>query len=170
MLARPYPQTPAYPAPLSRGAPAHGVSRPARSSGRGQKIALVAAALLCGWTLYADPVARARAAFVLSPLLGVASPAEPAIRIGDTHARRTEIDGRTILYVEGELRNTGKRRLKTPTLLVTLIGEDDRPLYAWKTKPTRAELRASQEVAFQTRLLSPPEKFKRIAITVAEGG
>ena len=61
-------------------------------------------------------------------------------------------------------------RMKAPTLLVTLIGDDGRPLYAWKTKPARAELPAAQEIAFQARLLSPPARFKSIAVSVADGG
>jgi hypothetical protein len=103
-------------------------------------------------------------------LIGIVAPSPSPIAFGEARARRTEIDGRTILYVEGSLTNASKRRLKTPTLLVTLIGDDGRPLYAWKTKPTRVELPAAQEVAFQTRLLSPPERFKSIEVSLAEGG
>ena len=149
MLARPHPQTPAS---------------------RAQKVALATAGLLCLWTIYADPLARARAALVLHPLISAVVPSPPPIAFGETRARRTEIDGRTILYVEGSLRNMGGRKVKTPTLKVSLIGDDGRPLYAWKTKPARAELPAAQEAAFQARLLSPPERFKRIEVSVAEGG
>lgn len=149
MLARPSPQTPAS---------------------RAQKIALAAATALCLWTLYADPVAHARAAAALRPLISAFIPAPPPIRFGDARARRTEVGGRTILYVEGSLWNAGQRRLKTPTLLVTLIGDDGRPLYAWTTKPMQSELPPSQEAAFQARLLSPPERFKSIEVSVAEGG
>lgn len=149
MLAQPHPHTPAS---------------------RAQMTALAAATALCLWTLYADPVAHARAALALRPLIGVLLPSPPPIQFGETRARRTDIGGRTILYVEGSLMNAGPRTLKTPTLLVTLIGDDGRPLYAWKTKPARQELPASQEAVFQARLLSPPERFKSIEVSVAEGG
>jgi len=148
MLARPHPHTPAS---------------------RAQQVALAAAALLCAWTLYADPVARARAAYALRPLIAAVVPSPPPIAFGQTRARRTEIDGRTILYVEGSLWNNGKRTLRTPTLKVSLIGDDGRPLYSWKTRPARAELPASRDVAFQARLLSPPERFERIEVSVAQG-
>ncbi|HXT08160.1 MAG TPA: FxLYD domain-containing protein [Roseiarcus sp.] len=148
MVARPHPQTPAS---------------------RAQKVALAAAALLCCWTLYADPVARARAVSALHPLISAVVGSPPPITFAATRARRTEIDGRTILYVEGSLWNAGQRTLKTPTLKVTLIGDDGRPLYAWTTKPARAELPASQGAAFQARLLSPPERFKRIEVSLAQG-
>jgi hypothetical protein len=137
---------------------------------RAQKLALAAAVLLCAWTLYADPVARARAAIALRPLIAAVVPAPPPIEFGQTRARRTEIDGRTILYVEGSLWNKGKRTLKTPTLRVSLIGDDGRPLYSWKTKPAGAELAASRETAFQARLLSPPERFKSIEVSLADAG
>jgi hypothetical protein len=146
MLAQPHPNTPAS---------------------RAQKIALAAATALCQWTLYADPVAHARAALALRPLISAVVGSPPPITIGETRARRAEIGGQTILYVEGSLWNAGKRTLKTPTLLVTLIGDDGRPLYAWTTRPARAELPATQGAAFQARLLSPPERFKSIEISVA---
>jgi hypothetical protein len=133
-------------------------------------IALAAATALCLWTLYADPVAHARAALALRPLISAFVPAPPPIRFGEARARRTEIDGQTILYVEGSLWNAGQRTLKTPTLLVTLIGDDGRPLYAWTTKPAGAELPPTQEAAFRARLLSPPQRFKSIEVSLAEGG
>jgi hypothetical protein len=147
MLARPHPPTPAS---------------------RAQKMALAAATALCLWTLYADPVAHARAALALRPLISAVVGTPPPITIGETRARRTEIGGQTILYVEGSLWNAGTRTLKTPELLVTLIGDDGQPLYAWKTKPARTELPAAQGAAFQARLLSPPERFKSIEVSLAE--
>lgn len=149
MLARPSSQTPAS---------------------RAQRVALAAATALCLWTLYADPVAHARAASALRPLISVFIPTPPAIRFGAARARRAEIDGQTILYVEGSIWNAGPGKLRTPTLLVTLIGDDGRPLYAWKTKPAGAELPASRETAFQARLLSPPPRFQRIEVSLAEAG
>src|SRR5271154_1255487 len=88
--------------------------RPARGPGRRQSLAAAAAALLCAWTIYADPVARARALIVAGPMLGVLLPGEPPVKIGAVSARRTTIDGQTILYVEGSLRNGAGRALKTP--------------------------------------------------------
>ncbi len=140
----------------------------AAASGRGQKFAAAAAALLCVWTVYADPVACKTARFLLQPLVSAVAPAEPAVKFGVASARRVQLDGQTILYVEGSLHNDAKRELKTPTLLVTLVGDDGRPLYAWKAKPVEAEMPPSGEVAYRTRLLSPPEKFQSIAVSLAD--
>ena len=138
---------------------------PHTPTARGQRIALAAAALICAWTLYADPVARASAGVAL----GLVAPPPAPIVFGATRARRSEIDGRTILYVEGSLTNASPRRLKAPVLKVTLIGDDGRPLYAWTTNPARADLPAAQAVAFQARLLSPPPRFQRIEVSLAPG-
>jgi hypothetical protein len=132
-------------------------------------VAVVAAALLCGWTIYADPIAHAKAVALLRPWVSLVFPGEPEVTFGPTSARRGEIDGQTILYVEGTLRNNGVRPLRTPTLLVTLVGEDGRPLYAWKTKAAAAETPPLGQMAFQTRLLSPPERFVRIEVSLAGG-
>jgi hypothetical protein len=153
MLAPARPEIAAY---AGRRAPAR--------HGRGQRFAAAAAALLCAWTVYADPVARERARLLVRPLMVAA----PALTFGPASARRVELDGQNVLYVEGSLRNGGARTLKTPTLLVTLIGDDGQPLYSWKAKPGLSEIRAAGEIAWQTRLASPPDKFNRIAVSLAD--
>ncbi len=161
MIARPYFTTPA--ASCAR-------PRPQGSPRSGKALFLAAAAMMCAWTVYAAPQVRRPALAALQPLLGVVLPAEPPFRFGEVRARRMQIDGQTVLYVEGALTNTGKRPRKTPPLRVTLLGDDDQPLYTWKSKPAKGEMEPAREVSFQTRLLSPPEKFKSIAITLANEG
>ena len=88
-----------------------------------------------------------------------------AVSFGEIRARRGEIDGQTVLYVEGSLRNAAGRTVKTPALRVALIGDDGRPVYSWKAKGLKPQLEAGRETAFQTRLLAPPERFARIEVT-----
>jgi hypothetical protein len=140
----------------------------AATAGRGQKIAAAAAAMLCVWTVYADPVASERARLLLRPLVRAVLLAPPEVKFGAASARRVQVDGQTILYVEGSLRNDGSHTLKTPALVVTLVGDDGQPLYTWKAKPAQNEMPPSAEVAYRTRLLSPPEKFQRIAVSLAD--
>lgn len=142
-------------------------SAPPHVSSRAQKIAAAAAALLCVWTVYADPLARERALALAAPLLAAAGAGEPEIKFGEVGARRAVIDGQTILYVEGSLRNVGGLALKAPALRVALIGDDGRPLYAWTAKPAKARLEADEDSEFRTRLLSPPASFKSIAVSAA---
>ena len=158
-------------APRDRAVGAASTRRPAqRRTKRSGSVWAVAVLLACGWTAYAAPAVRRPALVALRPLLDVLVPAEPQIKFGEVRARRLQVDGQTVLYVEGVLKNTGKGLRKTPALRVTLLGDDDQPLYTWKSKAAKAEIEPSREVNFQTRLLSPPEKFKNIAISLGAEG
>jgi len=141
--------------------PVRAARRPLR-----RNLGLAALALLCGWTLYTIPPARARAEAALRPWL----PAAAQVRFGEVRAERGEVNGQTVLYVEGSLLNATARRLKAPALRVALIGDDGRPVYTWKAKPARGEIEAAGQTPFQTRLLAPPERFLRIEITAAPEG
>jgi len=167
MLARAHPPMPDFSAPRA-SVPRNGATAPAgRSSKRSGAVLAVAAAIVAAWTFYAAPQARRSALAALRPLFGAMLPAEPSVKIGEVRARRMEVDGQTVLYIEGSLWNTGKRLRKAPALRVTLLGDDDQPLYSWKSKASKAEIEPARDVAFQTRLLSPPDKFKSIAISLA---
>lgn len=126
------------------------------------------ALVIAAWALYATPAQRWRGLPVLRPLVAAFSPAETALKFGEVSARRGEINGQSVLYVEGSLVNSATQRRKTPTLLITLVGEDGQPLYSWKAKAAKAEMQASAD--FRTRLLSPPDKFRNIAISFADAG
>ena len=145
-------------------------SSPAKAKGSRLQAAFVAFAFLSGWALYAVPPARAKAEAALRPLLSAILPAPSAFRIADTHAKRGQVNGQSVLYVEGLLANIGADKRKSPTLRIALMGEDGRPVYSWKAKAVRPELAAGAETPFQTRLLAPPEKFRNIAISVDREG
>jgi hypothetical protein len=148
----------AHPLPV-RTAP-----RPSR-----RPLAVAALALICGWTVYTIPSARARAEAALRPLAGALWPAGPDIGFADLRAERGEWNGQTVLYVEGAVVNASGRRIPAPPLRVALIGDDGRPIYAWTAKPAKAELETAGQTSFRTRLLAPPETFQRIEITAAGG-
>src|SRR5271154_6541054 len=86
------------------------------------------AAALIAWTFVAAEPARlaAFAATTLSP-----DAASTAIVIDNVQARRTEVEGQTILYIDGVLVNKGKRTQKSPGVVITIVGDDGRPLYTW---------------------------------------
>ena len=134
---------------------------------RAAKAALLVAGL-AAWALYATPPQRWPAYAALHRYIGALAPADRGLKFGDVSARRAQIDGQTVLYVEGSVVNTALGRRKTPALRITLIGDDGQPLYSWKSKAARPEMEAT--AAFQTRLLSPPEKFRNIAISFADEG
>ncbi len=129
---------------------------------RGAGAAGLAAALLAGWALVAAPSVRRAVAQAFE----TAFPAAPTLTVGDMRAHRMELNGQTVLFVEGVLHNAGTKGRKAPGLKLALVGEDGRPVYTWTAKTARPELAAGADVAFQTRLAAPPEKFKSIAITL----
>ena len=144
-------------------------SAPRRSNFGAARIALWTAVVGGLWAVGAQPRVRALAASAARPLAEALDPSAPALKFGEVAARRANVDGRTILYIEGALHNSGAAAAKSPSLRIALIGDDGRPLYAWKAKPVAPEIRAGADAPFQTRLLSPPESFARIEVTVAEG-
>lgn len=143
---------------------AYSISAPAASRPDRRAWAVAGLALVSGWTLYALPPARAKAAALLSAVL----PAPANVSFGELRARRGEINGQTVLYVEGALRNVGAKPQKTPTLKIALIGADGRPVYTWKAKPAKAVLEPGRDASYQTRLLAPPETFKSIAVSAED--
>jgi hypothetical protein len=133
---------------------------------RGTAWAAALAAAFAAWALYATPPQRWPAYAALRPLVAAFSPATQNLRFGEVSARHGEINGQPVLYVEGSLVNSDAQRRKTPALRITLVGDDGLPVYSWTAKAAKPEMQASAE--FRTRLLSPPEKFKSIAISFAD--
>ena len=142
---------------------------PRRGFGRWM-FAGTAVAALVAWTLLAAEPARLAAFAALAPLPGAAAKASGEIEIDRIQARQTEVDGQTILYIDGALINKGKHAQKAPGLVITIVGDDDRPLYSWTSKPAKPRIEASRETPFQARLLSPPERFKSISVALAKEG
>ena len=138
---------------------------PARSKA---KLAAGFVAAVAVWALYAVPSQRWPGYAALRPFVATLSPTEQSFKFGEVSARRGEINGQTVLYVEGSIVNAEARRRKSPTLLITLVGDDGQPLYSWKAKTAKAEMQANAD--FRTRLLSPPEKFRNIAISFEDAG
>ena len=122
------------------------------------------AALLAGWFLVAVPPARRALVESLRPALEAILPSAPTLTVADLRARRMELNGQTVLFVEGVLHYAGAKSRKAPGLKLALVGDDGRPLYAWAAKAARSELAPGADVAFQTRLAAPPESFKSITV------
>jgi hypothetical protein len=127
---------------------------------------------LCGWVVATVPFVRDAAVAALAPVFSAAGVAlnAPAIEIAGVHARRGEVDGQTLLYVEGQLVNRAKTAQKPPTLLITITGTDGQPLYAWKSRVSAKTIAAAGGATFQTRLLSPPEKFQSLSVSLVYEG
>jgi hypothetical protein len=159
--ARPFVSYARKPARRAKAARRRGWSGPA-----------LAALALAGWAVATVAPLRHAALAALTPALNAAGFAltPPAVEIAGVHARRTQIDGQTLLYVEGQLVNKSQTAQKPPTLVITITGADGQPLYAWKSKVAAKTIEAAREAPFQTRLLSPPETFQSLKVALVNEG
>jgi hypothetical protein len=138
-----------------------------RSSARLFVLGLIT--IMTGWMLVAaHPAALSAMAARISGL--ARGRAAPGVEIARTEAHRVTVGGQTILYVSGALANTSTSPLKPPSLVITIVGEDDQPLYSWTTKVAQSRIETSREAPFQARLLSPPDTFKSIKVSLAKEG
>jgi hypothetical protein len=126
-------------------------------------------AIMTGWMFVAShPAARSAMAARIGGLAW--GRAAPGIEIARAEAHRAVVGGQTILYVAGALANMSAGSLKPPGLVITIVGDDDQPLYSWTTKVAQSRIETSREAPFQARLLSPPETFKSIRVALAREG
>jgi hypothetical protein len=126
-------------------------------------------AIMAGWMLVASHPAALSA--IAARIGGLAwGRAAPGIEIAHAEAHRAVVGGQTILYVAGALANKSVGALKPPGLVITIVGDDDQPLYSWTTKVAQSRIETSREAPFQARLLSPPETFKSIKVSLAKEG
>ena len=60
------------------------------------------------------------------------------------------------------------RRLSVPPVVVTLLGKDDNPLYAWSVLPKVQDLEPGEVIGFSTELASPPEGATHVRLSFAD--
>jgi predicted Zn finger-like uncharacterized protein len=72
------------------------------------------------------------------------------------------------LVVEGMVRNVRDEAAPVPLIEVSVRGEDGRTLYSWTAEPPRATLRAGEALHFRTRLATPPEAGRAVAVRFAD--
>ncbi len=74
------------------------------------------------------------------------------------------------LVVEAVVRNPLERPVTVPQIETTLRAADRRSLYVWTADPPRATLRPGESLHFRTRLATPPEEGREVALRFAAGG
>lgn len=83
----------------------------------------------------------------------------------DVRSGFAEEDAKRVLIVEGAITNPGASPLAVPPLQVAVEGSAGELLYAWSTRPPRADLGPAETARFRIRLASPPPAGRRIAVT-----
>lgn len=83
----------------------------------------------------------------------------------DVRSGFTEEDAKRVLIVEGAITNPGASPLAVPPIQVAVEGGAGELLYAWSTRPPRADLGPAETARFRIRLASPPPAGQRVTVT-----
>lgn len=73
-----------------------------------------------------------------------------------------------LLKVEGEIANLRPRLNSVPPIELIVEGLDGRPLYRWTAAAAKSKLSANETIAFETRLVAPPEAGRDVKIRFAQ--
>jgi hypothetical protein len=79
-------------------------------------------------------------------------------------------DGQQVLAVSGKLVNISAHEQSVPPIEVTLTDDSKRMLYHWSFNSSVQTLRPGQQVAFMTRLSSPPSGARHLELRFAAAG
>jgi predicted Zn finger-like uncharacterized protein len=73
-------------------------------------------------------------------------------------------DGVTVLVVEGTIVNNTRSGVEVPRLRFALRNATAQEIYTWTALPQRSNLAAEENVAFRTRLASPPSEGRDVVV------
>jgi predicted Zn finger-like uncharacterized protein len=73
-------------------------------------------------------------------------------------------DGVGVLVVEGSIVNVAGKAVEVPRLRLAARNDSKNEIYTWTTLPTRSVLGPTEELAFRSRLASPPEDARDVII------
>jgi hypothetical protein len=76
-------------------------------------------------------------------------------------------DGRTILVVEGEIRNLAEASKGAPRMLMAVLDADGREIYHWTAAPPKSRLAGGEKAAFRARLAAPPQGGREVRVRFA---
>jgi predicted Zn finger-like uncharacterized protein len=73
-----------------------------------------------------------------------------------------------VMTVNATIYGVEPRRVVVPPVVVTLLGEDDEPVYAWSVAPKQGDLEPGEVIGFSAELASPPEGAKQVRLSFAD--
>ena len=93
------------------------------------------------------------------------APAGPSLF--DVHSSLTQDETGKVLTLEGHIANQEGRSVAVPDLRIVVRDATSQDLYSWTTPPPRTRLAPGEDVAFRSRLVSPPEDGRDIVVSFA---
>lgn len=82
-------------------------------------------------------------------------------------SRLADEDGRTILVVEGEIRNLAEASRAAPRMLMAVLDADGREIYHWTAAPPKSRLASGEKAVFRARLAAPPQGGREVRVRFA---
>jgi len=73
-----------------------------------------------------------------------------------------------VLTVNATIFGVEARRVMVPPVVVTLLGEDNEPVYAWSVAPKQRDLEPGEVIGFSAELASPPEAARQVRLSFAD--
>ncbi len=80
----------------------------------------------------------------------------------------SEEKSRRVLKVSGEIANLRPGLNRVPPIEIMVRGADGRPLYRWTALAPKTKLSGNETIAFETRLLAPPEAGQDVKLRFAQ--
>jgi predicted Zn finger-like uncharacterized protein len=74
-----------------------------------------------------------------------------------------------VMTVNATIYGVEPRRLLVPPVVVTLLGADDAPVYAWSVAPKVSDLEPGEVIGFSAELPSPPAAATQVRLSFADG-
>jgi hypothetical protein len=73
------------------------------------------------------------------------------------------------MQVDARIYSVAAQKTVVPPVVVTLLNDENLPLYEWSVQPDARELEPGQVIDFTTQLNAPPQGASRIRLTFTNG-
>ncbi len=148
---------------FARGLPSARLSRVLRGVGVGLLLGVIGGAVL-----FRTEIVR-----VLPDLAGLYSAIGLKVNVvgldfSDVTTLLSRRGGTDVMAVNATIYAVEPRRTVVPPVVVTLLGEDGVPVYAWSVAPKVHDLEPGEVIGFSTELPAPPEGAKQVRLSFAD--
>lgn len=82
----------------------------------------------------------------------------------------TNSEGKPVLEVQGNVRNTSSSAMSVPTVIIVLRDESGAEISEWQTEVGAAELAAGEDAPFLRQIPSPPSNVRSLKVRFAKAG
>jgi len=73
-----------------------------------------------------------------------------------------------VLTVNATIYGVEPHRVIVPPVVVTLLGSDDKPVYAWSVAPKQRDLEPGEVIGFSAELAAPPGDARQVRLSFAD--